>query len=615
MTGGVTLLESAYWRLEGMDKDLTTKENYFAVDPSEFIGPDSEGKYWTTLRVCFNMLYETSEITPYIVTAADATTGTMELTEVTGGIIPEKTCVLLKCNSTDVTRNVMIPTTSTSSFNTSGNLLTSSTYYYKNQSVSSSLNLKGIKLVDGRIGFGGSTLTKVDGNRAYLPIASDVSIIPPYISTTLAALIASGDTQHTYIITDLTGVDVVDHDRILICKDNNGYADKDEISENYIDFMHTATGLAIDVPATYDQSNWIGLRLPEGEELTSVVFGSPLKGVVGKLVDTVNPEFQLIQMPEATTGTPASTNLNPFIAASFYGANHQTGNNNKVYFFVQPKPMELANIEMAQWDGTKFITPVHDAAHPNWNTAELTGGFEFNGSYMTNVDMSVLQTGHSYKMTPSLIKLKTINNPTHVYVLGNVNGLDWSPMKGVEMFTNDGNVYTATLTVKDVNNGYGYFSFSKKLNTDWEGDNGILNYRFGAVANGNNYTIFDNLLNQQLPLSEMGQTKSFEIASGTYSLTVNLQNKTLVVKPATTQAPRLNEASNKSYVVYPLSLTKVTTTQDGVITEVADISSKQVAGVKYYNLAGIESSEPHQGVNIVVTTYTDGSRSSAKVLR
>lgn len=72
---------------------------------------------------------------------------------------------------------------------------------------------------------------------------------------------------------------------------------------------------------------------------------------------------------------------------------------------------------------------------------------------------------------------------------------------------------------------------------------------------------------------------------------------------------RKNGSKSNNYLVFPLDLS------DGVITEVNDITGKQVAGVKYYNLAGIESDQPHQGVNIVVTTYTDGSRTSAKVLR
>ena len=51
------------------------------------------------------------------------------------------------------------------------------------------------------------------------------------------------------------------------------------------------------------------------------------------------------------------------------------------------------------------------------------------------------------------------------------------------------------------------------------------------------------------------------------------------------------------------------------IKDVVDVTDKTVDGVKYYNLAGIESDRPFEGVNIIVTTYTDGSRSSSKVLK
>ena len=42
---------------------------------------------------------------------------------------------------------------------------------------------------------------------------------------------------------------------------------------------------------------------------------------------------------------------------------------------------------------------------------------------------------------------------------------------------------------------------------------------------------------------------------------------------------------------------------------------KQVARVCYYNLAGVESAEPQPGVNLRVTTYTDGTRKSEKIIR
>ena len=38
-------------------------------------------------------------------------------------------------------------------------------------------------------------------------------------------------------------------------------------------------------------------------------------------------------------------------------------------------------------------------------------------------------------------------------------------------------------------------------------------------------------------------------------------------------------------------------------------------GVKYVNVAGMESNTPFDGVNIVVTTYTDGTHSAVKVIK
>lgn len=42
---------------------------------------------------------------------------------------------------------------------------------------------------------------------------------------------------------------------------------------------------------------------------------------------------------------------------------------------------------------------------------------------------------------------------------------------------------------------------------------------------------------------------------------------------------------------------------------------KTVAGVVYYNLAGVESTKPFDGINVVVTTYTDGTRITSKILK
>lgn len=78
----------------------------------------------------------------------------------------------------------------------------------------------------------------------------------------------------------------------------------------------------------------------------------------------------------------------------------------------------------------------------------------------------------------------------------------------------------------------------------------------------------------------------------------------------TTDAKSTSDASTK-FVVYPLNLDA-----DKVATGVNDVNSaKEVKGVSYFNMMGVESAQPFDGVNIMVTTYTDGTQSAAKVLR
>ena len=74
--------------------------------------------------------------------------------------------------------------------------------------------------------------------------------------------------------------------------------------------------------------------------------------------------------------------------------------------------------------------------------------------------------------------------------------------------------------------------------------------------------------------------------------------------------------AGETYPYYIAEATQEKTVTSSVITGVVNVQgAKEVAGVKYYNLAGMESNEPFSGVNIVVTRYTDGSVTSSKVMR
>lgn len=89
------------------------------------------------------------------------------------------------------------------------------------------------------------------------------------------------------------------------------------------------------------------------------------------------------------------------------------------------------------------------------------------------------------------------------------------------------------------------------------------------------------------------------------------------VAPATSSAPLLKDGNQSNpvtddlstdYIVYPLRLYDVPTAINTV-----EATGKAV-DVKYYNMMGIESSTPFNGVNIVVTTYDNGNRSNTKKL-
>lgn len=73
------------------------------------------------------------------------------------------------------------------------------------------------------------------------------------------------------------------------------------------------------------------------------------------------------------------------------------------------------------------------------------------------------------------------------------------------------------------------------------------------------------------------------------------------------------ESKDAGYMVYPLDLDEGIDPATAIESVVA--GNGEVKSVKFYNVAGIESATPFQGVNIVVTEYTDGSRTTSKMLR
>ena len=68
-------------------------------------------------------------------------------------------------------------------------------------------------------------------------------------------------------------------------------------------------------------------------------------------------------------------------------------------------------------------------------------------------------------------------------------------------------------------------------------------------------------------------------------------------------------------MIYPFEFNP--NNDDNIVTRIENIvvGNGEVKSVKYYNVAGIESDVPFESVNIEVTTYTDGSRTSRKIMK
>lgn len=493
------------WYIEPMDKDLETCENYFSLDPAKLV--EVGDKYYTTLRTSWNILFNPDQMTPYVVTSVDEEEGTFEMQPITGNIIPLNTPVIIETKSNDIEENRMVPTKTNEASGAvpSGNLLKVSTKYFPNQDAPVSNCRKLMKNADGELAFGGDALSKVNGNEAYLSVSSEVVLKPEYKEVTLAQLVSSGKVGSKYRIKDgdIAAIVTVDQNQLIICKDDNKYANPDEKQETWYDYIHMQSvqhDLPTSVPATYDQSNWIGLRLPNDQQIASTIVQQhqQLTDVRGVLTNKDNPELLLDGVPKANE-MATQYSFNVYVAPNFYGENHQTGDNGAVYFFVQPKPMEPALVEWLIWDGNQFVTPPKASNGTNsWNQANLKGSFDVNFDYIESGEIRSIEqliANYGYRMPSAIVRLNT------------------------------------------------------------------------PSPNGN-------------------------------------------------QAPRRAGETTK-YVVYPLVIEdNGSSINDGVITDVARVvGQREVTSTEYYNVAGIRSDRPWQGVNIVVMRYSDGTTSASKMLR
>jgi len=186
--------------------------------------------------------------------------------------------------------------------------------------------------------------------------------------------------------------------------------------------------------------------------------------------------------------------------------------------------------ELAAGSNVEFKVAGNHAWGDAWPAENYVAPIEESGVYdlTFTIDPETKEVG--FEMTQSgTIDVRTGD----LFILGEVNGNGWDPSNGIKMTTEDGNIFTCTITTEGTNidendgNRYSFFSFTTKLGENAEDWASIGAYRIGSTEDG--FILSEDMFGVDVPMGNFGQGNSFKIAAGTYDLTVNLDTKTLVI--------------------------------------------------------------------------------------
>ena len=241
------------------------------------------------------------------------------------------------------------------------------------------------------------------------------------------------------------------------------------------------------------------------------------------------------------------------------------------------------------WDQSNWIVlRFKDADRTNdpkelkdYKLTGITGTYADNNNYM--IDVKTFTKGdkvESYK--------------PNVYCVANFNPNNWG-VNGVQQNNTDGGAY-----------GYYYFFMTPKVQEVCEITFAAWNGTTFAVPSTSGFE--KNTLSLGWNYNENGAGTPV----GPQSLELEVDNEYKF--NAIVQRSASKGAITGGSVVYPTNLTGGD--DNNVPTAINTMSvNGEVESVKYYNVSGIESDVPFEGVNIEVTTYTDGSRTSRKIVK
>ncbi len=222
-------------------------------------------------------------------------------------------------------------------------------------------------------------------------------------------------------------------------------------------------------------------------------------------------------------------------------------------FGTEWDPTNVENDMAQQADGTFALTKYNCQLAGSELEFKVTGNHSWDNAWPDNnvvvtveeaglYDVTFIINPETKDVTYNVVKSGDFDPRTgELYILGQVNGNGWDPSVGFKMDTEDENIFTAQITTAgetpDENDGIGYsfFSFTTKLGENSDDWSSIGGYRIGSVEDG--FPLTEDMYGIDIEMGSFGQGNSFKIPAGTYNLTVNLENKIMVIEKAGEEPP------------------------------------------------------------------------------
>ena len=162
---------------------------------------------------------------------------------------------------------------------------------------------------------------------------------------------------------------------------------------------------------------------------------------------------------------------------------------------------------------------------------------------------------------PTITLKGVVTYPEKIYILGNVEGNNWSTSVGPEMSHQGEGVYAISdVTINGADGGqYGYFSFAEKLGANWNAVNDGT--RWGP--NAENKLVVLGTADTGLTNNWAGGTQSWKIESGLYNMTLDTKALTLLVTGTPTAIEEVGVDAGEA-VYYNLQGVKVANPENGI---------------------------------------------------